>query len=362
MDPRRSSLVQLCAGLGALALGGCGPQQPASVGASTAGAATAQAISEAPRSASPAAPRRSATVSSEQRDAAAEVVLRAAWGGEVADLGRRQADESAPEGPMSFAVDDDGTLYLLDQVNQRVQLFKGGAHLRSIPLSADTFQDLGLLDGDRLLLLDRLVRRELVFVRRSDGRELASVPIEGPGLPEGGAVTGLFVRPDGVWLEHLHTSLVHVATLDGQAAPQRAVLPGRFAHDGKTLLQAARDGDDAALLWRRDLTGADTTGGMSQVRFELPLLYLFALASDAQGRIYLGAHLARFAGAPHFEVVDEREEVVVLGPDGRLRGRVALMPNTGPEELFVSLRVAADGCLYHLVADDLGVTVWRYAP
>ena len=71
---------------------------------------------------------------------------------------------------------------------------------------------------------------------------------------------------------------------------------------------------------------------------------------------------ARFGAAPDFQVLEEREEVVVLGPDGRARGRIALMANTGAEELFATLRVTPAGHLYHLVADDLGVTVWRYVP
>ena len=44
----------------------------------------------------------------------------------------------------------------------------------------------------------------------------------------------------------------------------------------------------------------------------------------------------------------------MLGPDGRTRGRVVLMANTGAEEMFTTLRVTDQGHLYHMVADDLG--------
>ena len=69
-----------------------------------------------------------------------EVVVRADWGSAPGQLGRRGGDESAPEGPMSFAVAPDGGVWVLDQVNRRVVRFGGdGAYRDELPIGSDTF-------------------------------------------------------------------------------------------------------------------------------------------------------------------------------------------------------------------------------
>jgi len=294
------------------------------------------------------------------RERQAEVVLRTSWGAAASDLGRRLPDEAAPEGPMSFAVAADGTVFVLDQVYERVQVYKAGAHVRGIGLDADSYQDLALLDERTMVLMDRLVQRALVFFDTA-GRRLATVPLEGEHLPEGGLTSGLFVHADGVWVEVEHRDLVKIATRDGRPAPDRVKLPGRFSIDGKRLLQAARDGSDGAVILRRSAEAPDAAPAMSQVRFTLPVLYLFQLTTDASGRVYLAAHLTRFADAPSFEVLDERRELVVLDASGAERERIVLEANAGAEEQLQSLRVTPDGSVYHLELDDLGVTLRRYA-
>lgn len=62
--------------------------------------------------------------------------------------------EANPEGPMSFALGADGTLFLLDQRNRRVQEFVGGKRKRSLSLERDTWIDLDAVPGGGLALLD----------------------------------------------------------------------------------------------------------------------------------------------------------------------------------------------------------------
>jgi hypothetical protein len=125
-------------------------------------------------------------------------VFTAPWGSAEGELGRRVPEEGAPEGPMSFVVSEDGRVFVLDQVNQRVQVFKDGKFSREIKIPGDTFQDLAVDPDGRVVLLDRLAQKAVVFLDPEQ-----RVPLKGPHVPEGGGVTGLFLN-DGVWVEVEH--------------------------------------------------------------------------------------------------------------------------------------------------------------
>ena len=78
----------------------------------------------------------------ERLTVAREIVLSVGWGSGPSQLGQLTDDEASPEGPMSFLVDDDEQIWVLDQVNQRVQVFKNGSVAATLPLPYDSFTDL----------------------------------------------------------------------------------------------------------------------------------------------------------------------------------------------------------------------------
>src|SRR5215470_15081396 len=87
--------------------------------------------------------------------------LEARWGRGAGELGHKLGEE-APEGPMSLAVGKKGDLWVLDQVNSRVQHFDAAGKLAgSIPV-AETTQDLALGPRGELYTLDRLGKSEVV--------------------------------------------------------------------------------------------------------------------------------------------------------------------------------------------------------
>lgn len=306
------------------------------------------------------APAREPAPAPGQGTEAFDEVFFAPWGAGPGELGRREADESAPEGPMSFVVDAWGRVLVLDQVNERIQIFEEGRTPRSIPLPADSYQDIGVDRDGNPVLLDRLVRRSVETL--GPGGTTLTAPLEGGGIPEGGGTTAMFVRDDGVWVEVEHGRLVRVADAAGRPDPERPAVPGRFSADGRWLLSAAREGHQAAVVLARPATEPETSPRLfAHVRFGLPVLYLRALESDPAGRVLLAAHLARFRPTRPFDVIEQRLEIVLLAPDGHEADRLRLPVSRGALDRFRSLFVGPDGLLYHFYFDETGASLRRLA-
>ena len=222
-----------------------------------------------------------------------ELVFRLGWGSGPQELGHKTPEEAAPEGPMSFAMGPGDSIWVLDQVNFRVQVVERGRVARSIPLLNDTYQDLAVDARGRLALVDRLALRHVAYLDGA-GQAWRFTDIEGPGLPEGGGVTALFLRPDGVWLEWAHTHLVRVA--DGRGVPdsKRPVRWGRFSADAKRLYRATKAGSHGAMVLSRDARAARAgVEVLARPLFGRPLTALTALGSFGNGRVVLGALITR---------------------------------------------------------------------
>lgn len=261
---------------------------------------------------------------------------------------------------MSFTVDAWGRVLVLDQVNERIQIFEEGRTPRSIPLPADSYQDIGVDRNGNPVVLDRLVRRTVETLQ--PGGDTLAVPLEGGGVPEGGGTTAMFVRDDGVWIEVEHGRLVRVADAAGHPDQQRPAVPGRFSADGRWLLSAAREGQGAAVVLARPASDPGAAPRLfAHVRFALPVLYLVALESDPAGRVLLAAHLARFRPTRPFDVIEEHLEVVLLAANGREADRLRLPVSRGALDRFRSLFVGPDGLLYHFYFDETGASLRRVA-
>jgi sugar lactone lactonase YvrE len=241
---------------------------------------------------------------------------------------------------MSFMVAEDGRVYVLDQTNQRVQIFENGKFSRAIEIPGETFQDLAVDENGRIVLLDRLAQKAVVFLDPEQ-----RIPLEGPRVPEGGGVTGMFIN-DGVWVEVEHQKLVRIADSQGNPDPDRPWISGRHSADGAWLLRAALDGRNAVNI---TLQPIDSAGApvVRRVESEEKILFLTALESDPEGNIYLGARL------------EKSEVLVILKPDGSEAGRVALPAAEIELEQFRALRLGADGGMYQLHFNDSGARLRR---
>jgi len=331
-------------------------REPVAPKTRTAGASAKAAIAEPPQ---PPSTRPAVKPAPTHTGPPGAVHLEARWGSGAAELGHKLGEE-APEGPMSLAVGKKGDLWVLDQVNSRVQHFDAAGKLAgSIPV-AETTQDLALGPHGELYTLDRLGKSEVVAYD-SAGRATARDAVVGGPIDEGGAVTGLFVDEDGVYLEREHTDAVKIGGADGQFDAERPIAPGRPSRDGTAFFRAAigRRGSPVVTVTVFTVSeGRVAQRWQKQVTFPHGILHLLLLDSDRRGHIFVGAEVADESPGPPRGL--ENLEVVVLRlglADGAAMGALELAASTRPEEILRELTVTDDGDVVQMLALDDGVRI-----
>jgi len=294
-------------------------------------------------------------------------VLRVPWGSAVGNLGRRVPDEGNPACPAALAADAQGHLWVLDQVNARVQVFAPrGGRPKVLPLPGDSFQDLAPDGRGGVVALDRLVAASLAFVR-ADGRLDHEVPVEGPGVPTGGGVTALFRHADGWWVEYDHARIVRVASPDGSPDTSRPGLQGRLSADASMLFSAAIGRGGVAITSRAGRSPPGPERPFARVAFEVPRglrarTTVLALEPDARGGVWLAAEVASESASAPFAPGPARVEVRRFGAGGVPAGTAHLPVQDGPDETLRPVRLGDDGALYQLACDTAGAVVRRVAP
>jgi hypothetical protein len=284
-----------------------------------------------------------------------EVVVAAEWGSGSGQLGRREANESSPEGPMSFALDARGRTFVLDQINSRVSVFEADGATRNIALPSDTIQDIALRDDDGFVVLDRIGSQDVAFVDAA-GTVTQRVALAGEGVESGGEVTALSLRADGTWVEVKHERLVRIADAEGAAVEPRSIVPGRFTASGG-FLRASKSGARAVALAL--IEPGKRARALGRVEFPMRVWQILGLEIATDDRIVLAADLYEESPGPAFERTAAAESLVVLSRDGSELERFELPAMDGAEESFRRVRIGADGALYHMGFSDAGVTIRR---
>lgn len=286
-----------------------------------------------------------------------EALLEAKWGGGKDQLGLSRPSEGNPEAPMSFAVDPSGGVWVLDQVNDRlVRYGPDGKVVSERPLSERVPQDIALAPDGSLAVLDRLGDKTITMYG-PEGDRRGAIPLEGKGIDETGAVTGVFVDGDDVYAEVEHGTLVSVGKTDGTSSEDREQLPGRPSRDGRLLLSAGITQAAEGRMWvsavRRDPIEHQFT---RELRVAGEILYLLLLDSDRLGTIYVAAlHTPAPEGTPMVTLM-------CLEPaHGEPLGSVALPANTSADETFRDMTVLDEGGVVYAVRTEEGVS-YRYYP
>lgn len=296
-----------------------------------------------------------------QRLAGPEVVLILGWGDATDEAGRADRREGASEGPMSFTVNALGDIYLLDQVNQRVLKFMADGTLeRVIGLPRPSFQDIAVFEEGTIVVLDRLVGRS-VLVLDEAGTPLLEHAIVGEGVPEGGAVTALFARPDGVWLEVGHNRLVRV--LDEWLEPcARQQQPGRFFTSGRTAVVATLDRTGVVDLWLEDLSDGRILVSRS-VALSHHIARIAWIEAGPHERVYAFFHLRETDPLDPRVVTHDELVGVVFDRDLRPLEELRVPHNPTGRDQLREFKVAPDGTVYQLVITDFGVSIrqWRWS-
>ncbi len=282
------------------------------------------------------------------------------WGTGPDELGHFAPKEANPEAPMSLAVDANGNVVVLDQVNGRlVRLGKDGKPIESILTPVKAAQDVATAKDGSLLVLDRLADKA-VSVIGPDGKVQGSLPIVGDGVKEGGAVTGVFVEGKNVYVEREHAGLVLVGDTSGKPATDRKELPGRPTRDGLSFLNAwllPPPGGDSIFLTSTQ-RAPEEHRWTRQYHLPMSVTNLLLLDSDLAGVVYVAA--MGFVASEGKPDGDPRIELLCIeSVSGVPLGEVTLPSTTLPDETFRDFVVLDEGGAIYAYRTDAGVTLMK---
>ena len=276
-------------------------------------------------------------------------IAKLAYGTGAANVGLLTGPNQRPVGPSSFAVDGQGSIYVSDNVNGRVQVYSAqGNHLRSFKvdssvydLATDQSSDLYLLGTDGSLVVQDTATGRVKAkgaIARPLARELGSLRVENGQVslksPEQVAYPLTLSQPQGVSL---------VSSADQQKGQSKGWPAPSQAH----YTTSYRDGGH---VYRVDASGKivqDISLGLPDVQT------VMFLQEDRTGNIYVQVERVSADGQVHVEV---RE----LGKKG---GLLAVVPIDRADYLPLtrSTIVTADGTIYQLVPSAQGITLVKYA-
>jgi hypothetical protein len=305
------------------------------------------------------------TKSSSQQASQAKLtqVFHASWGNGLAQLGHDLPVEAAPLGPTSFVVTNEGFVHVLDAVNSRIVVYERDRAVRTIPLAQDTFQDLDF-HGDGYVLLDPFTASSLAFTD-AHGRIRHEVPLVGEGVPEPGLVTGLFDRPDGVWVEVGHDYLMRLTDEHGAPVEKRTRAEGRFVGSGPaataTTIEAMAAKPWGARVVRHE-RGAEVGKALVQTTFPLPLLSLTGVEGLPDGSVFLGVRLHEDEVVAPFAIKRTEHWILAYDENGEERDRLLVPEQTSPEEMFREMKAGRDGKMYAWTFTETGVDLYRREP
>jgi hypothetical protein len=270
--------------------------------------------------------------------------LRIKTGSGSDNLGIILPDEANPEGPMSFALGKDGEIYILDQLNFRIQVFKNNKRIKTIPIPKDKsldFKDLEVTPENKIVLAGEFFKegraeKTYIYMLDLDGKVLNLIKTE-PCPPEIHIVAeGQYA---GIWL-----CSQRISSIDGKET-DRIRVPGKLSSDSKRIIDAKIIGEVSAVLYRSEENCLSRWEPEVTVYFNMPIVNLLGIWDDIKGRIYLGAFLADEKRGRYSNLV------IIFSSDLREIGRVKLMVSGEPYEIWRSVKVSPEGSIYQLYID-----------
>ena len=306
----------------------------------------------------------SPTLLQEKRLSAREIkaveILRAPIGSGSDEVGVSTPDEANPEGPMSFALGKNEEIFILDQINSRIQVYKNKIRIETIPLPTDTYDDLDLCPDRKIVLLDSL-NQESLFILNRKGEVLNKIPLKGELIPYPLEATEIQIVEEGkfagIWVA-LDGRSVRLASLDGKSL-QPIGAPGKFSLNGKRLMKAEILGEITAIVYRSEENSFARWEPEITVEFPWPIVLLHVIWEDRSEKIYLGAFLS---GKNDRGEEDFAHEFVVLNPQGKKLNRFRIFVQEEPHEIRRSIRLSPEGYLYQMFVDKDYVLILKYEP
>ncbi len=289
-----------------------------------------------------------------------EEILRAQFGSGSDQIGALTPSEANPEGPMSFALGKDEEIYILDQINSRIQVFKDGKRINSIRLKKDIrYKDIALTPDNKIILLESSFEtgyeKTSIHILDSNGKTINVIRLEdGSLLPNSGEVRGIQIvnegKFSGIWADLCERS-VRVASLKGESV-QRWGLPGKLSLNGRRVFYAKRLGDITAVIYLSEKDSLSRWEPEIMVYFENFLDQFLGIWVDQKERIYFGVLLEKDKSLIPI--------MVIFSPEGKELGRLKLFVQKMPHEIWQSIRVSPEGNIFQMGLDEKGVFIRKY--
>lgn len=209
----------------------------------------------------------------------------------------QDSNESAEIAPSGLAATDaDGRLFVLDQLDDQIHVYRGGEFEKVIQVPSEvSFDRIAPLRGGKLLLNDAYGSRNILYVLEQTGRVVRTFSLEGKGFEKHEQPDGLHARKDGIWARHRgefrdgrlvsEGYMVRVSDARGNPDSERPMVTGFLSGDGRRLLGLAKSGSVLEVTSR----ARDDDAQRRKRTIELPGAKAKVLAydSDRSGKLYV---------------------------------------------------------------------------
>jgi len=267
------------------------------------------------------------------------------------EVGRIHVEGMERQGPQSFAVDDQGNIYLCDTVNGRVQVISPqGKPISQIQVGGH-ISDLAVDEKGNIFVLSE--SRGAIQQFGSDGSFKAEIPVDRALLSEKDT---LAFQLGGVCLRSRDQRDCEIGRIEND------MLRGTTAK--KTVETGVKGGKDIFYATRKEsgeggqLTIMDAGGSvLRNVKIDVPrLASIVFLGDDGNGNIYLQVEKSKDEGRG----VDLG--VLKLDRDGNVVGSVENIPNVYTNWTARLLQINGKGDVYQMLPGDKGVdlNMWKW--
>lgn len=280
-------------------------------------------------------------------------VLQAKFGSKADEIGVYFPPEARPLYPESFALSKSGEIYILDTANKRIQIFKNGKRIKTIPLPSEGyFEDISLTQDGRIIVLDN-INEKSIFIIDSQGKVINKIPLEGDLISYAPEVTGIKVIDSGKWAGiwvNAGGSSVKLANLDGTET-MRVAVPGKFYNDGTRIFDMKIIGDATFMLYVYN-RGSLSKFEEIDIFMNDYICFINNIGTDNRERIYIDITTgAKACSNSHVLIINSNLQVI---------GKFKVIAT----DIQHQFRVTEQGDVYHLFIDEKTkkVKILKYEP
>lgn len=279
--------------------------------------------------------------------------FRLSWGSAPGEAGLLPGDESATIGPQALDVSEGGDIYLLDQVNERIQVFdRSGVLTNVVPVEVGPLGDIGLTSDGTIFILDRVPQgpgSHPVVHKVAEGTPSTMPPISEsrPTLEWEPAL--LDVVNDVPWVYGTPSDAWAPVFTDSTGLDPRRLDVARPTTVGDVITRVSeRTRLDVARVAGEAMETITLRASSNRNFGEIALF-----EPDQEGGYWLVVRTWQEDPQPW-----DQHEVVHLAADGRIIGHFALENGEFAETAALSqFRIGRDGRLYQMFSDEAALEI-----